>query len=120
MTKSELIEEITRRVPRLSKRDVEMVVCTIFESMSDALSQKNRIEIRGFGSFVAKARKAREGRNPRTGETVQVPDKYVPFFTAGKELRERVNHEWQGSDGSSSLSDTFDISPPDSGDSELL
>jgi integration host factor subunit beta len=92
MTKSELIEEVARQVPGLSKRDIEIVVETIFDAMSDALVRRDRIEIRGFGSFIAKKRRAREGRNPRRPEIrVRVPQKHVPFFTCGKELRERVN-----------------------------
>jgi integration host factor subunit beta len=92
MTKSELIEEVARQMPGLPKRDVEIVVETILETMCDALVQRDRIEIRGFGSFIAKKRRAREGRNPRRPEIkVSVPQKHVPFFTCGKELRERVN-----------------------------
>lgn len=91
VTKSELIEEVARQQPDLSKRDIEIVVNTIFDSMTEALLRHDRVEIRGFGSFIAKARRAREGRNPRTGEKVSVPEKWVPFFTVGKELRERVN-----------------------------
>jgi integration host factor subunit beta len=92
MTKSELIEEVARQVHGLSKRDIEIVVETIFETMTDALVRRDRIEIRGFGSFIAKKRRAREGRNPRRPEIkVSVPQKFVPFFTCGKELRERVN-----------------------------
>lgn len=91
MTKSELIEDVSRQMPDMSKRDVEIVVDTIFERMRAALARHDRIEIRGFGSFIAKPRRAREGRNPRTGEKVQVPRKWVPFFTCGKELKDRVN-----------------------------
>lgn len=91
VTKSELIEEVARQAPDISKRDIEIVVNTIFDSMTEALVRHDRIEIRGFGSFIAKPRRAREGRNPRTGEKVLVPKKWVPFFTVGKELRERVN-----------------------------
>lgn len=91
VTKSELIEEVARQAPDISKRDIEIVVNTIFDSMTEALVRHDRIEIRGFGSFIAKPRRAREGRNPRTGEKVFVPKKWVPFFTVGKELRERVN-----------------------------
>ena len=93
MTKSELIEEYADRLKSVSKRDVEEIVEIVFESMSQALEDLNRIEIRGFGSFVAKERKPRKGRNPRTGEQVDVPRKWVPFFTVGKELRERINKE---------------------------
>ena len=92
MTKSELIEEVARQMPGLPKRDVEIVVETILDTMGGALVQRDRIEIRGFGSFIAKKRRAREGRNPRRPEIkVSVPQKHVPFFTCGKELRERVN-----------------------------
>ncbi len=99
MTKSELIEEVARQAPDISKRDIEIVVNTIFDSMTEALVRHDRIEIRGFGSFIAKPRRAREGRNPRTGEKVLVPKKWVPFFTVGKELRERVSKSVE--DGSS-------------------
>lgn len=91
MTKSELIEEVAKLAPDISKRDIEIIVNTIFDSMTDALARHDRIEIRGFGSFIAKPRRAREGRNPRTGEKVHVPQKWVPFFTVGKELRKRIN-----------------------------
>jgi integration host factor subunit beta len=91
VTKSELIEEVSRQMPDMSKRDVEIVVDTIFDNMRGALARHDRIEIRGFGSFIAKPRRAREGRNPRTGEKVHVPQKWVPFFTCGKELKDRVN-----------------------------
>jgi integration host factor subunit beta len=92
MTKSELVEEVARQVPGMSKRDVEIVVDTIFDSLTQALVRRDRIEIRGFGSFIAKKRRAREGRNPRKPDVkVSVPQKHVPFFTCGKELRERVN-----------------------------
>ncbi len=92
MTKSKLIEEVARQLPGMSKRDVEIIVETIFKSLTDALIRRDRIEIRGFGSFVAKKRRAREGRNPRKPDVkVSVPQKHVPFFTCGKELRERVN-----------------------------
>src|SRR4051812_46506154 len=92
MTKSELIEEVSRLMEeQMSKRDVEIVVETILGTMTEALLRHERIEIRGFGSFIAKPRRAREGRNPRTGEKVAVPQKWVPFFTCGKELKERVN-----------------------------
>jgi len=91
MTKSQLIEEVAKGAPDISKRDIEIIVNTIFDSMTQALARHDRIEIRGFGSFIAKPRRAREGRNPRTGEQVHVPQKWVPFFTVGKELRLRIN-----------------------------
>jgi integration host factor subunit beta len=93
VTKSELIEEVARQAPDISRRDIEIIVNTIFDSMTLALARHDRIEIRGFGSFIAKPRRAREARNPRTGEKVHVPPKWVPFFTVGKELRERINNE---------------------------
>ncbi len=91
MTKSGLIEAITARMAHLPARDVEVVINTIFETMTDALKANDRIEIRGFGSFSVRHRRARTGRNPKTGATIDVPPKRVPFFTVGHELRERVN-----------------------------
>ena len=92
MTKSELIERITTRYPGLSNKDIEQAVKTILDTMSQALSQGGRIEIRGFGSFSLHFRNPRLGRNPKTGESVQLCGKYVPHFKPGKELREQVNH----------------------------
>lgn len=91
MTKSELIERITAQQPQLSAKDVELAVKTILEQMSDALASGERIEIRGFGSFSLHYRAPRKGRNPKTGDTVELDGKYVPHFKPGKELRERVN-----------------------------
>lgn len=91
MNKSDLIEVLAKNLPSLSGRDVEVIVNTIFESMTDALSKDERIEIRGFGSFEVRARKPRIGRNPKTGMAVEVGERRVPFFKVGKELRERVN-----------------------------
>ena len=91
MTKSQLIEAVASKLQNVSKKDVEIIVDTIFSSMTDALTRDERIEIRGFGSFVSKKRDAREGRNPKTGEKVYVPKKRTPFFTVGKEMKERVN-----------------------------
>jgi integration host factor subunit beta len=90
MTKRDLIDEVVKLYPRLSDSDAEVVVTGVFDSMTDALARGGRIEIRGFGSFVAKHRQAREGRNPRTGAPVQVAAKRVPFFKAGKTLKLRV------------------------------
>jgi integration host factor subunit beta len=92
MTKSELIERITDRHPDLSSKDIELAVKTILDTMSQALSQGDRIEIRGFGSFSLHFRNPRVGRNPKTGESVSLRGKYVPHFKPGKELREQVNH----------------------------
>ena len=93
MTKSELIDEISSYYIKVRRRDIEGMVNAIFDTMTQALERNDRIEIRGLGIFVAKRRKARVARNPRTNEAVMIPDKFVPFFTAGKELRERVNHK---------------------------
>jgi integration host factor subunit beta len=91
MTKHDLIEEVARLYPRYSRRDAEVIVNSVFDSMAEALHQGERIEIRGFGSFVVKQRQAREGRNPKTGRIVSVPAKRVPFFKVGKELKLRVD-----------------------------
>jgi integration host factor subunit beta len=91
MTKSGLIQVVAAKMPHLSARDVEIVVNTIFDSMTNALKVGDRIEIRGFGSFSVRHRRARQGRNPKTGDSIAVPPKRVPFFTVGHELRNRVN-----------------------------
>ncbi|MFP6625898.1 MAG: integration host factor subunit beta [Deltaproteobacteria bacterium] len=96
MTKRELIDEIVKAHPTYSRRDAEVIVNSVFDSMAAALCAGDRIEIRGFGSFVVKNRKAREGRNPKTGEVVLVAAKRVPFFKVGKELRQRVDGEHPG------------------------
>ena len=91
MTKSELIELIAAKQTQLSAKDVELAVKTILEHMSQTLAVGDRIEIRGFGSFSLHYREPRKGRNPKTGDAVQLTGKYVPHFKPGKELRERVN-----------------------------
>jgi len=91
MTKSELIEKLTDKLNHLSARDVEQSIKEILEMMAQTLSKGERIEIRGFGSFSLHYRAPRVGRNPKTGESVQLEGKYVPHFKPGKELRERVN-----------------------------
>lgn len=91
MIKSELITKIAEANPHLYYRDVERIVATIFEEITAALSAGNRVELRGFGTFSIKERDARIGRNPRTGETVNVASKKVPFFKTGKDLRDRLN-----------------------------
>ncbi|HPE59769.1 MAG TPA: integration host factor subunit beta [Thiolinea sp.] len=91
MTKSEIIDVLTRKQSHLNSKDVELSVKMLLESMSDALSDGGRIEIRGFGSFSLHHRGARKGRNPKTGEQVSLPPKFVPHFKPGKELREKVN-----------------------------
>ncbi len=91
MTKSELVERVADKVDNLSKRDVEIIIDLIFDSMTDNLRRGERIEIRGFGSFKVKEREARVGRNPKTGESINIPAKRMPFFKVGKELKERVD-----------------------------
>ncbi len=91
MTKSELIAGLAADNPHLRGADVEVIVATIFDQITEALARGERVELRGFGAFTTKHRDARTGRNPRTGEAVPVDEKSVPFFKAGKELRERVN-----------------------------
>jgi len=91
MTKSELIELITAKQKHLPAKDVELALKQMLEIMSDALAAGERIEIRGFGSFSVNFRPPRQGRNPKTGETVALSGKHVPHFKAGKDLRERVN-----------------------------
>jgi integration host factor subunit beta len=91
MTKSELIARLAARFPQLVAKDADYAVKMVIDAMSDALARGDRIEIRGFGSFALNYRPPRTGRNPKSGEKVQVPEKYVPHFKAGKELRERVD-----------------------------
>lgn len=92
MTKSELIQCLATRNPHLVAKDAELAVKAILDVMAASLTEGQRIEIRGFGSFTLSYRPPRSGRNPKTGEKVQVPEKYVPHFKAGKELRERVDY----------------------------
>jgi integration host factor subunit beta len=91
MIKSELINKIAEANPHLFHRDVERIVSKIFDEITDALSRGDRVELRGFGAFSVKDRPARVGRNPRTGERVEVAEKKVPYFKTGKDLRERLN-----------------------------
>ena len=93
MTKSELIAELAASNPHLRGADIELIVATIFDQITGALARGERVELRGFGAFTVKHRAARQGRNPRTGDTVFVEDKFVPFFKTGKELRERLNRD---------------------------
>jgi integration host factor subunit beta len=91
MIKSELIALLSEENQHLYQRDVERIVGTLFDEITEALARGERVELRGFGAFSVKKRDARTGRNPRTGEAVEVPEKYVPFFKTGKDLRERMN-----------------------------
>ncbi|SET19751.1 integration host factor subunit beta [Oceanicella actignis] len=98
MIRSELIQRLTEENPHLYHRDVERIVATVFEEITRALADGDRVELRGFGAFSVKTREARMGRNPRTGESVAVPEKRVPFFRTGKELRLRLNQAQTGQD----------------------
>jgi integration host factor subunit beta len=93
MIKSELIAKLAGENPHLTRADVERVVNTVLDRMTEALEEGGRVELRGFGAFSVRERPARAGRNPRTGETVEVAAKAVPFFKSGKELRARLNLE---------------------------
>mgnify|MGYP002781387108 CR=1 FL=1 len=91
MIKSELVLKIAEQNPHLYQRDVENIVNAILDTITDALSRGERVELRGFGAFSVKRRDARTGRNPRTGETVAVSEKAIPVFKTGKEMRNRLN-----------------------------
>lgn len=91
MTKSELIVRLAAANPHLYQNDVERIVSTIFDEITIALARGDRVELRGFGAFSVKKRGARTGRNPRTGASVEVSSKYVPYFKTGKKLREKIN-----------------------------
>lgn len=91
MIRSELIQIVADENPHLYQRDVERIVNTVFEEITEAMARGDRVELRGFGAFSVKKRDARIGRNPRTGETVEVEEKFVPFFKTGKLLRDRLN-----------------------------
>jgi len=92
MTRSDLIARLAERYPQLLAKDAELAVKVVLDTMTATLARGGRIEIRGFGSFALNYRPPRIGRNPKSGEKVQVPAKYVPHFKAGKELRERVDY----------------------------
>ena len=91
MIRSELIQKISEENPHLFQRDVERIVNTVFEEIIDAMARGDRVELRGFGAFSTREREARQGRNPRTGTTVAVPGKRVPYFKPGKEMRARLS-----------------------------
>ena len=96
MIRSELVQQLCTDFPDLTQREVEGVVSAIFDSITDQLAKGGRVELRGFGALSVRARDARAGRNPRTGEPVDVRAKHVPFFKSGKELRERLNADDEG------------------------
>lgn len=91
MIRSQLVETLALENPDLSARDIEAIVTTFFDEITKRLAQDGRVELRGFGAFSTRARDARTGRNPRTGETVAVDAKRVPYFKPGKEMRARLN-----------------------------
>jgi integration host factor subunit beta len=91
MTRSDLVQKLAEKNPHLMQKDVERIVNTIFDEITVALARGDRVELRGFGAFSIKKREARAGRNPRTGQTVSVAEKIVPFFKTGKQLRDRLN-----------------------------
>ncbi len=93
MTKSELVQKMARQFPQMTLKEVENAVDLVFDEITTSLATGNRVELRGFGAFSVRYRDQRVGRNPRTGESVQVEGKYVPFFKAGKGLRERLNKD---------------------------
>jgi integration host factor subunit beta len=93
MTRSQLIEAVASKITSFSKRDVEIIMGTLFKSITEGLARGEKIEIRGFGSFKVKHRDGRRGRNPKSGEGIYIESKKVPFFKAGKELKERINKD---------------------------
>lgn len=93
MNKSDLVDSLSERIKSLSRKDIDVIVDTVFDRMTHALTIGHRIEIRGFGSFELRVRPSRQGRNPKTGQKVFVETRRVPFFKVGKELRERINNQ---------------------------
>jgi integration host factor subunit beta len=93
MTKSELVHRLAEANPNIYQRDIEFIVTAIFDEIAGALARGDRVELRGFGAFSVKRRDARVGRNPRTGDSVPVAEKHIPFFKTGKQLRDRLNQD---------------------------
>ena len=93
MIRSELLQKLAQDNPDLRAQEIEQVVDIFFEEIAQRLAEGGRVELRGFGAFSTRKREARTGRNPRTGESVEVSEKYIPFFKTGKQLRERLNNE---------------------------
>jgi integration host factor subunit beta len=98
MTKADLVEEVVR-VSNVSKKHAEIIVNTVFSSIIEALQQDDKIELRGFGSFRVRRRRSRQGRNPKTGDRVEVPEKRIPYFKPGKELKDLINGLLPGDPG---------------------
>lgn len=92
MTKADLVDELVK-VSKVSKKHAETIVNTVFSSITDALQRDDKIELRGFGSFRVRKRRSRQGRNPRSGDRVEVPEKRIPYFKPGKELKELINRD---------------------------
>lgn len=118
MNKSELVEKLAERA-KITKKRAEQVVNLVFDQMSEALRRGERIEIRGFGSFTSKAYEAYTGRNPRTGETIHVPAKRLPFFKVGKELKERVDYPVQSPRPAAAAPATPSASPRQASDDSV-
>ncbi|MDT5269072.1 MAG: integration host factor subunit beta [Acidobacteriota bacterium] len=110
MTKAELVEDVARAA-ELTKKDAERLVEIVFESIIDTLNQGEKIELRGFGSFRVRERGARRGRNPKTGDPVDIPAKRVPYFKPGKELKELINEDGNGSGGAEDAKPTDPPNP---------
>lgn len=107
MTKSELVEKLSGKLRHLSKTEIEVIVDTLFGKMEAALKNGQRIEIRGFGTFEVRHRPARQGRNPRSGSTVYIQNRKVPFFRVGKELHERLNAQVDAADSRSKKTESI-------------
>ena len=114
MTKAALVEEVAR-VADLTKKHSEVIVETVFRSIIDALHRGEKIELRGFGSFRLRRREPRKGRNPKTGDRVEVPSKRVPYFKPGKELKELINRETDTAPQAAAAPSPAPLSPPDPG-----
>ena len=123
MTKAELVEQIAEKI-NLTKKDTERIVNIVFGSIMNSLSNGDKVELRGFGSFRVRSRNSRDGRNPRTGEAVAIPPKNVPFFKAGKELRQMVDHfgpaSYDEDGGAPESPDSGASSPGDSEEGDSL
>jgi integration host factor subunit beta len=115
MTKAELVEDVARAA-ELTKKDAERLVEIVFESIIDTLNQGEKIELRGFGSFRVRERGARRGRNPKTGDPVDIPAKRVPYFKPGKELKELINEEPVSSPAISSSPSSDTVATSEGGD----
>ncbi len=106
MTKADLVEEVVK-VASVSKKHAEIIVNTVFSSIIEALQQDDKIELRGFGSFRVRRRRSRQGRNPKTGDRVEVPEKRIPYFKPGKELKDLINGDAKLEESLDSVVDTL-------------